>query len=215
VKAGGDVLRVADAEEGELLDHQPRDDLRLVRALQRGLHRQQILLADEEGVQPDLDAVEVVVHVAQPLVFVLVVALGLVAEQGDSAAAIARAGLLDLVDQPRALGRIAAAVGIGVADGVKHAGEERPLGMPRLVLGLRMVGHELRLRLGQEHAQVFDRPRLADARGSIGQRARDVVAQAAVDQVGERLDGWRSDAVGAGLDGVKGWIDGPTVSSAR
>ena len=80
VEAGRHIADVADAEEGELLDHQPRDDLRLLHALQRRLHCQQFLLADQEGEQPDLQSIQMVVHVAQSLVFVLIVALRLVAE---------------------------------------------------------------------------------------------------------------------------------------
>ena len=117
VQAGGRVGRIAQAMEAQLLDHQPRDDLRLARLLERRLHGMQFLLPDEESEQPDVDPVQVVVHVAQPLVLVLVlaVALRLVEEHRHDTAAIAGAGVLDPVDQLQPLGRIAPLVRLGTA----------------------------------------------------------------------------------------------------
>ena len=149
--------------ESELLDHEARNDLRLVLQLERGLDGAQALLADQEREQPDVDAVQVVVHIAQPLVLVLAVALRLVEEHHDHAAAVACARILDPADELQALGRIAAPVRIRTADGFKQAGEERPFGMLGLVLGLHMVGRDLRVLLRHEQAQILDGACLADS----------------------------------------------------
>ena len=66
-------------------------------ALQRRLHRQQLFLPHQEREQPDLQPIEVIVHVTQPLVLVLVVALRLVAEENHRLAAVPRAGFLILL----------------------------------------------------------------------------------------------------------------------
>ena len=77
-------------------------------------------------------------YISQPFVFVLAIALRLVEEHHDHAAAVARAGVLDPADELQALGWIAASVWIWTADGFEQAGEERPFGVLGLVLGLPM-----------------------------------------------------------------------------
>jgi hypothetical protein len=77
-KAGGDIGGIANAMEGEFVDHQARHDLGLAGALQIDLDGQQILLADQKCEQPDLQPVEMIVHIAQPFVLVVVVALCLI-----------------------------------------------------------------------------------------------------------------------------------------
>ena len=168
-----------------------------------GLHPEQLLLANEECEEPDLQAIEVIVDVAQPLVLVLIVALRFIAEEDHGAAAVACAGLLDLVDQTHAFGRVAAAVGLRISHSLEQVGEERPLRVARLVLGLRVVRGDLGMRLGQQQAQVLDGACLADPRRAVGQRARDAEPQAAGNEIGKALNGRCADAVVAGLDRVK------------
>jgi hypothetical protein len=48
------MLSVANAVEREIFDHQARNDLGLVRDLQRSLLREQLLLTDEECEELDL-----------------------------------------------------------------------------------------------------------------------------------------------------------------
>ena len=185
--------------EAQLLDHQPRHDLCLARLLKRRLHGMQFLLPDEEREQPDVDPVKVVVHVAQPLVLVLAVALRLVEEYRHDAAAIASAGILDPVDKLEPLGRIAPLVRFGAADGLQQAGEERPLCMLGLVLGLHVIDRDLGKVLRHRQARVLDGARLADPRGPVDQRAGDHVVHAALDEIVKGLDGRRADAVVAHL----------------
>lgn len=127
--AGGDVGDIANAMEGEFVDHQARDDPGLAGALQVDLGGQQILLADQECEQPDLQPAEMVVNIAQPFIPVVVVTLDLVAKQDPGAATGPGAGFLDLVDQPEALGRIRSVVAIRIVHRFQQIREERALGV--------------------------------------------------------------------------------------
>ncbi len=91
-----------------------------------------------------------IVHVAQPLVFVVGIALRLVAEQDDGAAAGLGASLLHLVDQPQALGRIRSRIRIRITDRLQQIREERPFRVPRLMFGLYMVARDLRIILRKQ-----------------------------------------------------------------
>jgi len=54
IETGRYILSVANAVEREIFDHQARNDLGLVRDLQRSLLREQLLLTDEECEELDL-----------------------------------------------------------------------------------------------------------------------------------------------------------------
>ena len=79
--------------ESQLFEHQARDDLRFACLLHRGLYRPRIFPADQQGNALNLDSVQVVLNLAQPLVLVFVLALGFIKEQDHRAIAIAGTSL--------------------------------------------------------------------------------------------------------------------------
>jgi hypothetical protein len=76
-------------------------------------------LADEKGEELDVLAVEGVVHITQPFVFVLVVTLRLVTKEQHRAAAGAGGGLANAQRQAHAFGRIGASVRSVIAHGLQ------------------------------------------------------------------------------------------------
>lgn len=74
IQTRGDIFGIANAMESKFFNHQARDDLRLARYLQRALLGERLLLTNEEREQLDLLAVECIVYIPQPFVFIFVVA---------------------------------------------------------------------------------------------------------------------------------------------
>jgi uncharacterized membrane protein len=113
--------------------------------LKRGLDGKQFLLAHQKGEQSDLQLVECIMDVAQPFVFIFVVALSLIAEENDVATAVSSTGLAHLGHQTQALLLVRATIRIRVAHGFQQVGEERAFGMAWLVFGLGVIGGDLRV----------------------------------------------------------------------
>ncbi len=79
--------------------------------------------------------------------------------------------------------------------------------MPRLVLALRVEGCHLRVMTREQEPDVLDCAGFTNARGAVNERAHDPVAQAARDELVERLDRWCGDAVIAGDERVQRRVD--------
>ena len=133
---------IANAEERELINHEPGYDLGLASALHVNLDGQQILLPDQKCEQPNLLPIKLIVHVTQPLVFVVVVALRLVAKQDDGTATGLGARRLDLVDEPDSLAGIGTFVRIWIADRLQQICKKGAFRVKRLVLSLRLVSSD-------------------------------------------------------------------------
>jgi hypothetical protein len=204
-----DVVGVPDPVERHFLDHEARDNLRLVGDLKPCLLREQLLLTHQEREELDLLPVKCVVDVAKPLIFVLVQALRLVAKEHDNAATGSCSGFADLGGQSHAFRRVPARVRLRVTDRRKEVGKERSFGVARLVLALRMVRRHLRIVSGEQEAYILYRSRLADPRRAVDESARDSIAKATSDEVVEFLDGGRRDTIVTGGQWVNRGIDWP------
>ena len=88
-QTSGNLVSIAYPVKGQFLNHQPSDDLGLACTLQRCLDGQQLLLSNQKSEQPNLNAVQVIMDITQPFVFILVVALGLIGKENYCSAAIA------------------------------------------------------------------------------------------------------------------------------
>lgn len=143
MQARSNILRVPDAVEREFLDHETSDNLCLAGDLQGRLLREQFLLSDEESEELDLLAIERVMHITQPFVCVLVVALRLIAEEKYRAAPHANCCLTDTQREARAFARTRADVRSRITNGFQQIREERTFSVPWLVLALRVVARYL------------------------------------------------------------------------
>jgi hypothetical protein len=182
----------------ELLDHKTCNDLRFACDLQRGFLRKQLLLTDEKGEQLDMLPVKRVVHIPQPLLFILVVALCLVAKEQNRTAARARSRFADPQRKTHTFCRVGAGVWIMIADGFEQVCKKWPLRMPWLVLALGVIACHFGILPGEQQSDVFYRARLADSGSAIDQRAHNPVTKATQDEFVERFDGWRCDTIISG-----------------
>ena len=181
--------------------------MRLSGDLQAGLLCEKLLLTNQEVEKLDLLTVQCIVDIAQPLIFVLVLALRLVAKKQYGSAARAGGRLAYSHRESHPLRRVRTRVGIGVPGGLKQVRKEWAYGMPGFMLTLCVVAGHLRIVARQQQSYVLDRPRLADVGRLVDQRAHDSVAQTPDHQIIEGPDRRCRDAVVAGSKRMQRWID--------
>lgn len=169
------------------------------------------LLPDQEDEKANTAAIERIVHIAQPLSLVVVVALRLVAEDDHHRPTGARGGLSHLRHQTHARGRVQPSSKIRVIYGFRQVGQEWSFGMVRLMFTNRLIAGVMRILVREQRAHLIDGLRLAQAWCAVNYGALNAVAQAARHQPVQGLNGRRGEAIMADGERMQLLVDRPRL----